>query len=118
MNKFLALFFTLFIFNLDANVLTLEYCIERSLENHPDIKKLSLGVSKSSHATDIAKSDYMPQINLHAEYNPHNTFVMPQNGTFGTIHDDSWQVGGQINQKIYDFSKTTSTINEIGRAHV
>ncbi|MDY0117590.1 MAG: TolC family protein [Sulfurimonadaceae bacterium] len=110
MSKFLVLFLTLFLSSLGAQTLTLESCIEKSLTNHPDIKRLSLGVEQSVHAVDVAKADYMPQINLNAEYNPHNTFVMPQSGIFKTIHDDSWLVGGQVNQKIYDFSKTTSTI--------
>ncbi|ABB44638.1 Outer membrane efflux protein [Sulfurimonas denitrificans DSM 1251] len=110
MSKFLALFLALFGLGLHAQTLTLETCIEKSLRNHPDIKKLSLFLEQSSFGVDVAKADYLPQVNLSADYNPHNTFVMPQNGAFKTITGDSWQVGAQINQKIYDFSKTTSTI--------
>lgn len=116
MSKFLSLFLALFLLSLQAQTLTIESCIEKSLQNHPDIKKLSLGLAQSAYAVDVAKADYLPQVTLSADYNPHNTFVMPQNGSFNTITDDSWQVGGVINQKIYDFSKTDSTIkaNEKG----
>lgn len=110
MSKFLSLFLTLFTFSLHAQTLTLDSCIEKSLQNHPDIKRLSFVLEQSAFAVDVAKADYLPQVNLSADYNPHNTFVVQQNGTFKTITDDSWQVGGIINQKIYDFSKTTSTI--------
>lgn len=117
MSKSLSLFLALFTLSLHAQTLTLQTCIEKSIQNHPDIKKLSFGLQQSSYAVDVAKADYLPQVNLSADYNPHNTFVMPQNGTFKTITGDSWQVGAQLNQKIYDFSKTTSTIkaNEKGQ---
>ncbi|MDD3476716.1 MAG: TolC family protein [Sulfurimonas sp.] len=111
MSKFLSLFLVLFLFGLHAQTLTLDECIDKTLKNHPDIKKLSLNVSRSNASIDIAKADYLPQINASAQYNPINTFVMPQNGQFNTIEDDNWLVSAQLNQKIYDYSKTTSTIN-------
>ncbi|MDT8338280.1 MAG: TolC family protein [Sulfurimonas sp.] len=110
MKKFLFLCFYLFLSVLSARELTLDECVDKALKNHPDIKKLSLNVAKSKSYVDIAKADYLPQINLGAEYNPINTFVMPQNGQFNTIEDDSWKVSASLNQKIYDFQKTTSTI--------
>ena len=110
MSKFLSLFLTLFSLSLHAQTLRVTTCIEKSLQNHPDIKKLSFGVQQSSYAVDVAKADYLPQVTLSADYNPYNTFVVQQNGTLKTTTADSWQVGGVINQKIYDFSKTTSTI--------
>jgi len=109
--KLLFLHICLFALILQANTLSLEECIDKTLKNHPDIKKLSLSVSRTEAMVGIAKADYLPQINANAQYNPINTFVMPQNGSFNTIEDDSWQVGVQLNQKLYDFSKTTSTIN-------
>lgn len=110
MKKFLFLSFYLFLSVLSAIELTLDECVDKALKNHPDIKKLSLHVAKSKSYVAIAKADYLPQINLGAEYNPINTFVMPQNGQFNTIEDDSWKVSASLNQKIYDFQKTTSTI--------
>lgn len=110
MTKFLLIYFYVFVLILNAQTLSIEESIEEALKNHPDIKKLSLGVAQSGSLVDIAKADYLPQLNVGAQYNPHNTFVMPQNGQFKTITDDNWQVDAQLNQKIYDFSKTTSTI--------
>lgn len=98
------------IFILNAKLLTLDECIDKTLKNHPDIKKLSLGVTQKKSVVDIAKADYLPQINAFAKYNPLDTFVMPQNGVFKTINDDSWQMGAVANQKIYDFEKTSSTV--------
>ncbi len=109
--KLLFLHISLFGLLLQANTLSQQECIDKTLKYHPDIKKLTLSVSKTEAMVGAAKADYLPQINANAQYNPINTFVMPQNGSFKTIEDDSWQVGVQLNQKIYDFSKTTSTIN-------
>lgn len=97
-------------FTLYAKTLTLDVCIEAALQNHPDIKKLSLGSLQSGSLVDIAKADYLPQLSLSAQYSPHNTFTMPQNGTFNTIQDDNFIAEAKVTQKIYDFSKTTSTI--------
>lgn len=110
MTKFLLIYFYVFVLILNAQTLSVEEAIEEALKNHPDIKKLSLGVQLSGSLVDVAKADYLPQLNVGAQYNPHNTFVMPQNGQFKTITDDNWQLDAQLNQKIYDFSKTTSTI--------
>lgn len=117
MSKFLSLFLAFFTLSLYGQTLTLDMCIEKSLKNHPDIKKLTFGLEQSGYAVDVAKADYLPQVNLSADYNPHNTFIVQQNNTFKTTTGDSWQVGAQINQKIYDFSKTTSTIKayEVGK---
>jgi outer membrane protein TolC len=110
MVKFLLLYFYIFVLILNAKTLSVEESIEESLKNHPDIKRLSLGVEQSASLVGVAEADYLPQLNVAAQYNPHNTFVMPQNGQFNTITDDNWQVEARLNQKIYDFSKTTTTI--------
>jgi len=110
MKKFLFLPMYIFLSLLNADELTLDQCIEKALRNHPDIKMLSLGVAKSKSFVDIAKADYLPQIDLRAEYNPINTFVMPQNSRFNTIEDESWKVSALLNQKIYDFERTASTV--------
>lgn len=108
MKKTLLLFLSCF--TLYAKTLTLDGCIETTLQNHPDIKKLSLSSLQSNSLVDIAKADYLPQLNLNAQYNPHNTFTLQQNGTFNTIEDDNFIAEAKVTQKIYDFSKTTSTI--------
>lgn len=108
MKKTILLFLSCF--TLYAKTLTLDACIEATLQNHPDVKRLSLGSLQSGSLVDIAKADYLPQLNLNAQYNPHNTFALQQNGTFNTIEDDNFIAEAKVTQKIYDFSKTTSTI--------
>ena len=110
MIKLLFVYLHISIFILNAKVLTLDECIDKTLKNHPDIHNRALHVKQSKSLVDIAKADYLPQLNLSARYNPINTFVMPQNSKFKTISNESWQIEAVLNQKIYDFDKTSSTI--------
>lgn len=93
-----------------ADDLSLDDCINKALQTHPDIQKNSLGVESAQSATDISRADYLPQVTLNAEYDQVRTFTLPSNGVFNTVEDKAWAVGGVINQKIWDFSKTTASI--------
>lgn len=93
-----------------ASALTLEECIHKAINTHPDIKNALLGVKSTQTRIKIAKADYLPQVTLNAEYDPTRTYILPVNGIFHTKDDDGWSVGGVVNQKIWDFSKTTSNI--------
>ncbi len=100
----------LLVLNLQAQVLTLEECVQKAISTHPDIKKFMLQVQKSSKGVKVADAAYLPQVTATAEYDLQKTYALPQNGIFHTIDDDGWQVGISLNQKIWDFSKTTSNI--------
>jgi outer membrane protein TolC len=108
--KILFVYFYIFVFVLSAKVVSVDECIDKTLKNHPDVKKAALGVFEKKSSVDIAKADYLPQINVSAQYNPIDTFAVPKDNQFETIEDDSWRVDAVLNQKIYDFGKTTSTI--------
>jgi outer membrane protein TolC len=88
----------------------LQESIDKTLLNHPDIKSFILKIEQSKKSYDSASADYLPQINLHAEYNPLQTYTLPVNGSFNTLDDDGWGVGINLKQKIWDFSKTSSKI--------
>jgi len=108
--KILFVYFYIFVFVLSAKVVSVDECIDKTLKNHPDVKKAALGIFEKKSSVDIAKADYLPQINVSAQYNPIDTFAVPKDNQFETIEDDSWRVDAVLNQKIYDFGKTTSTI--------
>lgn len=107
------LFFFIFIVitnSLNAETLSLDECIHKALNTHPDIQKSSLDVQSAQSATDVAKADYLPQVTLNAEYDPIRTYALLSNGVFNTKESDGWAIGGVVNQKIWDFSKTTANI--------
>ena len=96
---------------LGAQTLTLESAIDKTLKNHPDIKSFSLKVKQSHSSYKSAYADFLPQVNLQANYNPVQTFVFPVNGSFNTLDDDGWNAGASLKQKIWDFQKTSSKVD-------
>jgi len=95
---------------LSAQSLSMKECIDKSIQNHPDIKSFKLKVTQSKKSYDASFSDYLPQVNLQAQYNPVQTFALPINGTFATEDDDSWSAGVFLKQKIWDYKKTSSKV--------
>ncbi len=94
-----------------SQTLTLERSIQKTLQNHPDVKTFTLRVSQSHSAYDASFSEYLPQVTLSANYNAVQTFVFPANGVFNTIDDSGWIAGASVKQKIWDFSKTSSSVD-------
>ncbi|WP_457748353.1 TolC family protein [Sulfurimonas sp.] len=101
----------LFAFSLQGETLTLQQSIDKTLQNHPDVKTFALKVKQSQTSYRSALSDYLPQVNLSAEYNPTQTYALPVNGKFNTINDTGWSLGASLKQKIWDFSKTSFQID-------
>jgi outer membrane protein TolC len=95
---------------LNAQELSLEGCISKALSAHPDVKKAALQLQYSRSGVDVARSDYLPQVTLNGEYDPTKTYTMSQNGVFSTKESYGYSGGVTLNQKIWDFSKTTSAI--------
>ena len=95
---------------LNAQTLSMNECINKAIKVHPDIKKSNLQILKSENSIKIAKADYLPQVSLGAEYDPTKTYVLPVNGVFHTKDSDGWMASATLNQKIWDFSKTSSNI--------
>ena len=96
---------------LGAQTLTLESAINKTLKNHPDVKSFTLKVKQSHSSYNSAYADFLPQINLQANYNAVQTFVFPVNGSFKTLDDDGWSAGASLKQKIWDFSRTSSKVD-------
>ncbi|MFT5836485.1 MAG: outer membrane protein TolC [Sulfurimonas sp.] len=105
------LFFVFIVTNiLNAQHLNLDECIHKALRTHPDIQKYSIEVKITRSEVDVAKADYLPQITMNVEYDPIHTYTYTSNGVFNTKDSEGLYIGGVINQKIWDFSKTTSNI--------
>lgn len=111
MKKILFFVFILTTNTLIAKQISLDECIHKALSTHPDIQSYSIKVKSAENSTKIAKADYLPQITLNVEYDPIRTYTLPANGVFNTKEDDGFSIGGVLNQKIWDFSKTTSNIH-------
>ena len=96
---------------LHAELLTLQESIDTTLKNYPDVQSLSLKIKQSSLSHRSAVADYLPQVNLNAQYNVTQTYVFPANGTFHTQDGSGWNAGVNLKQKMWDFQKTSSKID-------
>jgi len=103
----------LFVFTslLQAQVLTLDESIAKTLQNYPDVQSFKLKIKQSQSAYRSAFADYLPQLSLAAQYNAQQTFVFPQNGTFHTVDDSGWNAGVFLQQKVWDFGQTGSKVD-------
>ncbi len=104
----LTLFFAAELF---AQTLSLQESIDGAVQNYPDVKTFELKVKESQASYKSAFSAYLPQIDLKAQYNATETYVLPQNGLFHTKDDSGWNAGATLKQKIWDFSKTSSQVD-------
>ncbi|WP_373002252.1 TolC family protein [Sulfurimonas sp.] len=109
MKKSLLVFSLLYMY-VFADTLTLQESIDKTLSNSPDLKSLELKITQSQKSYDISFADYLPQINVQAEYDFTQTYVLPSGGKFNTVDDDGWYVGANLKQKIWDFKKTSSKV--------
>ncbi len=111
MKKLLYINLLLFALSLQAQMLTLQQSIDKTLLHHPDVKAFTLKTQQSHMGYKMSRSDYLPQVNLSAEYNPTKTYSLPVNGRFHTVNDTGWNMGVSLKQKIWDFSKTSAKID-------
>jgi len=109
------IFLLTFLFSsaLFAEVLTLHESIEKVLKNYPDVKSFELKVQQSESSYKSAFADYLPQVNVNAQYNMTGTYVLPVNGAFHTVNDSGYNAGVNLKQKVWDFSKTSSKVNAV-----
>ena len=97
------LFISMFI---SLNALTLEECIDKTLKYHPEIKTYNLEIEKNEEVKKGIESSYLPQLNFEATYNINQTYLV--NGE--TVEEDGSSIGLKLEQKIYDFGKTSSLV--------
>ena len=97
---------SLFMMDLHAERLTLQETLSQSLQHYPQLRATALKVAQSKSAYRSAYADYLPQVNLTAQYNGVQTFVFPVNGAFHTVDDQGWSATVALKQKVWDFSQT------------
>lgn len=96
---------------LNAQTLTLDEAIDKTLAHHPDVKNFMLRIQQAEEGYNSAYSAYLPQVDASATYSPTQTYVLPVNGTFNTINDSGWNVGITMHKKVWDFAKTASLVD-------
>lgn len=90
----------------EGEKLSLEQCIEIAIENNPNLQAIQNATRIYESRIGQARSNYLPQINLSSGYNRRNSI------TSSPIDkaSNSYQGNISLNQLIYDFGKTSTTI--------
>jgi len=94
----------------NAQTLTLNQAISKTILHHPNIKTFMLKIQQAEYGHDVEYSAYLPQIDASATYTPTQTYTLPQNGSFQTKDDNGWNAQVTLHQKIWDFSKTSALV--------
>lgn len=92
--------------SLQNKTLTLEDCINLTLQNNPEIAAAYSSQEAQRSALKQSKSSYLPQINGSAGYSRSNANTAA--GNTGT--SENYSAGVNASQLIYDFGKTSSTV--------
>ena len=105
------------VIGLQAELLSLDTCIDKALATHPDVRTFMLKVQQQNEGVKMERGALLPKVSIYAEYDPQRTYVIPLNGEFNTIDSDGWSVGISASQKLYDFSKSSHSIQSAKIRH-
>ncbi|HEY5593029.1 MAG TPA: TolC family protein [Paludibacter sp.] len=87
------------------------------IHNYPSIKKAQNDIASSDAKIGMAKTAYLPDVNLTSSYSrigPTSSFTLPINGVLQTIQlypADNYSAAINVNQSIYDFGKTAKNVS-------
>ncbi len=115
--KKLTIFLLFSLIALQAKLLRLNDCIDRALATHPDVRAFMLKVQQQKEGIRMEQSVRLPQISIHAEYDPQRTYLMSQNGASNIINSDSWSAGISVSQQLFDFSRSSHAIRSAKIRH-
>ncbi|WP_456429484.1 TolC family protein [Nitratifractor sp.] len=115
--KKLMIFLLFSLIALQAKLLRLNDCIDRALATHPDVRAFMVKVQQQKEGIRMEQSVRLPQISIHAEYDPQRTYLMSQNGASNIINSDSWSAGISVSQQLFDFSRSSHAIRSAKIRH-
>lgn len=93
--------------------LSLNAIIKEVVQNHPLVKKAMEDLNTSDAKIGIAKSGYLPNVDIAASYSrigPISQITLPDVGSFSLMPKDNYSAAINVNQTIYDFGKTDKNV--------
>ncbi|WP_292660447.1 TolC family protein, partial [Nitratifractor sp.] len=115
--KKLTIFLLFSMIVLQAKLLKLDDCIDKALATHPDIRAFMLKMRQQEEGVRMEQGVRLPQISIHAEYDPQRTYLMSQNGASHTVNSDGWSAGVSISEQLFDFSRSSHAIRSAKIRH-
>lgn len=93
--------------------LTLHEILSEVIHNYPAIKKAQTDIESSDAKIGLAKTAYLPNVDLTGSLTllgPTTSLTMPGLGTFQLYPPDMYSAALNVNQSIYDFGKTDKNV--------
>jgi outer membrane protein len=94
--------------------LSLPDIIHQVLLQHPSMKKADETVKTAEAEIGLAKTGYYPDVNFSSSYShiaPTSTVTIGSLGTFSFYPADNYSATISLNQTLYDFGKTASSVS-------
>ena len=93
--------------------LSLHEILDEVIHNYPSIKKAQTDIESSDAKIGLAKTAYLPDVNLVSSFaflGPTTTLTIPGLGSFKWYPPDNYSAAINISQSIYDFGKTSKNV--------
>lgn len=93
--------------------LSLSQILNEVMHNYPAIKKAQTDLESSDARVGLAKTAYLPDVNLAGSFTllgPTTSLTMPGLGSFQLYPPDNYSAALNISESIYDFGKTEKNI--------
>ncbi|WP_321517606.1 TolC family protein [uncultured Bacteroides sp.] len=97
-----------------ADSLSFEQVMTQVIQSHPSVKEAQETLNGATAKIELAKSAYLPTVDLNASYTrlgPVSKVAFPGLGTFQFNPYDNYTAGVNVNQTIYDFGKTAKAVD-------
>ena len=98
---------------LPGDSLSLHEILNEVILNYPSIKKAQSDIEYSDAKIGLAKSAYLPDVNVTSSFTrlgPTQTITLPNIGSFQLYPDNNYTAMLNINETIYDFGKTDKNV--------
>jgi len=96
-----------------ADSLSLNTILNEVIHNYPTIKKAQSDIESSEAKIGLAKTAYLPDVNITASYTrngPISSMSIPDFGTFQLFPPNNYSTMLNVSESIYDFGKTDINI--------
>ena len=93
--------------------LSLQGILNEVIHNYPAIRKAQIDIESSEAKIGLAKTAYLPDVNVSASYTligPTSSISIPNLGTFQLYPANNYSAMLNISESIYDFGKTDKNV--------
>ena len=97
----------------NGDSLSLQGILNEVIHNYPAIRKAQIDIESSEAKIGLAKTAYLPDVNVSASYTligPTSSISIPNLGTFQLYPANNYSAMLNISESIYDFGKTDKNV--------